>query len=129
MRAPAFLLLPALALPLALPATAGTGYDFTCTGPDGEYTDQISLGGGRAFEQITGYCHATGKFVHLSWKRKEAPPRPLQVWDPRTGEILTLYQMPECPAPVAPIRDIQELRNIPPCKGKEFKQRRGVMYD
>jgi hypothetical protein len=126
MKRPILLFLALSTIPLA---HAGAGYEFTCTGPDGEYKGHINLGGGRAFEQITGYCIATAKFVSLSWKRQESPPQPVQVWDPRSGETLSLYPVKECPAPVAPIRHVEELRNLPPCAGKEFRHRRGMMYD
>lgn len=124
-----FTLLIALSMGVVQSATAGVGYSFTCQGENGEYRGRIDLGGGRAFDQITGFCVATGRFVHLSWRRGEPAPPPMQVWNPRTGERLALYQVSDCPDPIVPIERIEELQRLPACGRGGFEYKADVMFD
>jgi len=57
------------------------------------------------FNQITGFCVETGKFVYLQWKRGEKKPEPMaKVWDSATGKMIELYKCPDCPQPFIPLR-------------------------
>jgi DNA-directed RNA polymerase subunit RPC12/RpoP len=95
--ASAILLVPALA------ARAGTSYPMKCTNCG--YASRVEIGGGRTFEQITGFCVETGKFVYLQWDRGTKKPEPMaKVWDSATGKTIPLYKCPDCPHPFIPLR-------------------------
>lgn len=94
--------LAALLLP-ALTAFAGTGYTMKCT--DCGYSSAVQMGGGRRFEQITGFCVDSMKFVYLRWTRGEKKPEPVaQVWDSASGKKIDLYKCPDCPKPFMPVQ-------------------------
>ena len=61
----------AILLISAMAAVAGTGYPMKCKNCG--FASDVLIGGGRDFEQVTGFCVESGKFVYLQWKRgKEA---------------------------------------------------------
>ena len=85
-------LLVALAIVLfpAMAAFAGMGYTMKCSNCG--YSSAVQVGGGRRFEQITGFCLDSMKFVYLRWNRGEKKPEPIaQVWDSATGEKIEVY--------------------------------------
>lgn len=95
--ASAILLVPALS------TFAGTDYPMKCTNCG--YASRVQIGGGKGFEQITGFCVETGKFVYLQWDRGTKPPQPMaKVWDSAIGKMIPLYRCPDCPDPFIPLR-------------------------
>ena len=98
-------LLAALAIVL-IPATAAlAGMSFPMKCQNCGYSCRVQIGGGRGFEQLTGFCVESGKFVYLQWKRGTKKPESLgQVWDSATGELTEVYKCPDCPKPFIPLR-------------------------
>lgn len=93
-----FFLAFATALFPTVTAFAGMGYSMKCTNCG--YASQVNIGGGMMFEQITGFCVDSMKFVYLRWNRGEKKPEPVaQVWDPMSGKKMDLYKCPDCPKP------------------------------
>lgn len=134
-----------VALMLGLAATAvyaGMGYHVKCQAEAGKqppgatakscgYETEVTFGGGMFFEQVTGYCRACKKFVYLRWTRPNAPlppnmkimpkPEPLgEVWDAKTGRVLTVYPCPHCQGPFAVIENKNELKHCPSCNKPHF---------
>jgi hypothetical protein len=82
---------------------AGTGYPMKC-GKCG-FEAEVLIGGGMMFEQMTGFCVESGKFVYLQWERGKKKPEPVaEVWDSSTGKTIELYKFPECPQPIMPLQ-------------------------
>jgi len=128
--------LMALALVLlpAVVAVAGTGYPMKCEHCG--FSSTVLIGGGKAFEQITGFCVESGKFVYLQWKRGTKKPDPVaKVWDSATGKTLELYKCPDCPHLFIPLRlkaadmDGPGFNRCPKCGKKTFKldKSKGIM--
>ncbi|MDP6637116.1 MAG: hypothetical protein QGG42_19630 [Phycisphaerae bacterium] len=97
------------------------------------YEAMVTIGGGMFSEQMTGYCRACKKFVHLHWTAKNLPPQmktrikvkphpiPLgEVWDARTGKILTIHACPKCKGPFLEIKEFDELKHCPACNKPHF---------
>lgn len=122
---------------------AGMGYTMKCNGvPDADgqpakescgYSTEVMFGGGMFFEQLTGYCRACKKFVHLSWTRPgavnnmpagmEVKPKPKalgEVFDATTGHVLSVYACPHCAGPFAEIKSQKDLKHCPSCLKGEF---------
>jgi hypothetical protein len=98
-------LLVALAIVLsqAMVALAGTGYTMKCSNCG--YSSAVQVGGGMRFEQITGFCVDSMKFVYLRWNRGEKKPEPItKVWDSASGEMIEVYKCPDCTKPFMPLR-------------------------
>ncbi len=114
---------------LPLSAAAGTQYSFSCLGPQGRFEGEVSLGGGRAFEQITGFCLSKNQFVYITWKRTDPAPTPIQVWNPNGGPLLMLYQSKDCPEPILPIRSIEQLDALPVCREGSLRFKSGILFD
>jgi predicted RNA-binding Zn-ribbon protein involved in translation (DUF1610 family) len=127
----AFVLVPAMA------ALAGMDYPMKCTNCG--YASRVQIGGGKGFEQITGYCPASKKFVYITWKRGEKKPEPMaKVWDSATGKTIDLYKCPDCGKPIIPLQtkevgpDSPGFDHCPRCGKQTFKvdAREGViMFD
>jgi hypothetical protein len=127
----AFILIPAMA------SFAGTGYPMKCT--DCGYSSQVRIGGGKRFDQITGYCPESKKFVYLTWKRGEKKPEPVaQVWDSATGKMIDLYKCPDCSKLFMPVQGTAADRSgpgfdcCPKCGKHTFKLEKGkgiLMFD
>ena len=127
------------ALALILPATAalaGTDYPMKCTNCG--YESHVQVGGGKLFEQLTGYCPETGKFVSLTWKRGTKKPEPMaKLWDSATGEWIEVYKCPDCSKPFIPLRlqnagrDDPGFDRCPKCGKHTFKvdKQRIMMFD
>jgi DNA-directed RNA polymerase subunit RPC12/RpoP len=101
-------LLVALAIVLfpAMAAFAGMGYTMKCSNCG--YSSAVQMGGGMRFEQITGFCVDSMKFVYLQWNRGEKKPEPVaQVWDSASGKKIDLYKCPDCPKPFMPLQATQ----------------------
>jgi hypothetical protein len=80
--------------------TAFAGMDYPMKCKNCGFTCRVKIGGGMGFNQITGFCVETGKFVYLQWKRGEKKPEPMaKVWDSATGKMIEVYKCPDCPQP------------------------------
>ena len=93
----------AIALIPSMSALGGTGYPMKCTSCG--YSAEIMIGGGKSFEQITGFCVHAMKFVYVTWERDTKEPEPMgTVWDSATGEKIKVYKCPDCAKPFMPLR-------------------------
>jgi len=124
---------------------AGTGYFMKCQAKPAKdaatgktpkpcgYESQVTFGGGMISEQVCGYCRACKKFVYLHWTRPNIPdglkahtkvrprPKPLgEVWDARTGKVLTIHACPHCKGPFLEIKNREELKYCPACNKPHF---------
>jgi hypothetical protein len=99
------------------------------------YESSVTFGGGMFFDQICGYCRSCKKFVYLNWTRENLPqemkarmrikvtprPKPLgEVWDCRTGEVLTIHACPHCKGPFLEIKKRDDLNHCPACNKAHF---------
>jgi len=98
-----------------------------------EYESQVTFGGGMFFNQITGYCCSCKKFVYLSWTKENLPaemkdrikhkprPKPLgEIWNSKTGEVMTVYACPKCKGPFLEIKKLSDLKHCPVCNKSHF---------
>jgi hypothetical protein len=121
---------------------AGSVYELACENKECHYSDHVSFGGGRLFDQITGYCVSNGKFVYLIWDREQIPKEiPTEriskskpssighIWLPSTGQYIPLYRSKDCPKPFAPINSVEELKFCPKCKQPTLKSKLSLFYD
>ena len=123
-------LLAALAIVIlpAMAALAGTIYPMKCTNCG--YSAEVQMGGGMRFEQITGFCADSMKFVYLRWNRGEKKPEPIaQVWDSASGEKIDVYKCPDCPKAFIPLRGKQtealSFDHCPKCGKQTFQVDKG----
>ena len=125
----------ALAAFLALGATTygGDGYPMKCQSKPCGYETYVTFGGGMLASQITTYCRSCKKFVYLTWTRENLPaqlkgtvksrprPKPLgEVWDSRTGAVLTVHACRTCKGPVLEIKSLADLKCCPKCSKPGF---------
>jgi hypothetical protein len=97
------ILLTALIIIPAITAFAGTDYPMQCSNCG--FESHVQVGGGKLFEQLTGFCPETGKFVYLTWKRGAKKPEPFaKLWDSASGKMIEIYKCPDCPQPFLPLR-------------------------
>lgn len=118
----------------ALATLAGMSYPMKCDHCG--YSTRVVVGGGRLFEQITGYCPGDKKFVSITWKRDEKKPAPMaRVWDASTGKTIDLYKCPDCGKPFIALEvkdtdvDGPGFDHCPRCGHKTFKlnKEEGIM--
>lgn len=130
-----------LTMMLSVSAFAGEGVSMKCgAAAAGEKTDKgcgyeemVTFGGGMRFEQITGYCRACKKFVHVRWTRDGIPeslrppggpkekPEPLgEIWDASTGATHTVHACPGCEGPFVEIKGPKDLTHCPKCNEPHF---------
>ena len=127
----------AILLISAMAAFAGTGYPMKCQNCG--YSTRVMIGGGIGFEQLTGFCVESGKFVYLKWDRGTKKPEPIaKVWDSATGQMIEVYKCPDCPKPFIPLRHKAADRNgpgfdhCPKCGKQTFKVDKAegiIMFD
>ena len=98
-----------------LSATAADIVELKCSNESCGYKGNVTIGGGRMFNQLTGYCARDKEFVHLQWKRGEATPDLIKAWDPKTGQTVELFKCSKCSDPVLSIRNAKELTHCPKC--------------
>ena len=121
-------------------AYAGAAYSFQCLNKDCAFKTDVNFGGGFVIEQMTGYCVDCKEFVYLRWARKGKepvrkglnpdPPAPVaHIWNPSTGEILSLYACPKCTKPFLPIKDVKDLTHCPRCAKDTIKLTGEGFYD
>jgi len=111
-------------------ARAGTGYDLRCEDAKCGFTASIGIGGGRMFEEATGYCPKCAKVVSVTWKR-EGKPRsaPARFWDALTGRLREIFRCQSCQGPFVKIEQIEDFKHCPKCGKASLKARRTVLYD
>jgi hypothetical protein len=120
---------------------AGDGYFVKCNSEKCGFDRLVVFGGGKRFEQLTGYCDHCQEFVSLAWTRedsafsitddqKKVRPTPIaKIWDSRTGNHLTLYPCPKCTKPFAEIQKQEDLKYCPKCNKAEPKKELGLAVD
>lgn len=113
---------------LAAMAWAGTQYEIRCTNETCGFQATVGFGGGKGFEEATGFCVACGEFVSVFWDRGERGPEPVRIWDPAEGEIL-LYKCPKCGKPFLPFKDPHQMKNCPKCKQATLTFEERMLYD
>ena len=110
-------------------AFAGYIREVICSDVDCDFKSNVSFFGGKGYDKITGYCVACGKFVYLTWRRRENPPLPsAKIWNPLTGEIELLYPCPDCKNSFLPINNINQLKYCPKCKKKTITSTQGITH-
>ena len=125
----------AIAIIPSMGARAGTGYTLTCTNCG--YQAEIAIGGGKDFEQITGFCVHSKKFVYLTWKHGTKRPEPAaEVWDSATGETIKVYKCPDqdCGKLFIPLREVRRraepgLDHCPKCGKQTLQSKMTSCYD
>ena len=132
-----FLVALAIVLIPSMAAFAGMGYFMKCTNCG--YSSDVQIGGGRRFEQITGFCVDSMRFVYLRWNRGAKRPQPIAtVWDAATGEKIEVYKCPDCTKPFIPLRvkaattEGPGFDHCPKCGKKTFQvdKKKGIIaYD
>jgi len=118
-----------LTLGLASLLIAGTTYELTCTNKACKHIASLSLGGGRAFAEASGYCSKCANFTSIQWKRGTPEPDPIKVWNPATGDTLTLHKCPKCTTPFIVIPKIEDVRRCPKCNQPGLQAKPGIMFD
>ena len=109
---------------------AGATYEVTSESKGEKTVYEVSFGGGFLFEQFTAYDPETKKFVYLTWKRGENPPKPAGViWDHKTGKNIELYKFPEAKQALPIIPGIGHLLTCPITGSKNLKKEVTIMYD
>jgi hypothetical protein len=115
-------------------AFAGAELKFTCENPACKFEAKCKSGGGKLFEQLTGYCCVCKKFVSISWNRKDTPPRNLKtVWVPQDlpGQA-NLFPCPACTNYVYEFQTDGSSTNrfsCPQCKHHTLKKETLMFYD
>ena len=111
-------------------ANAGTEYEVRCEEAKCGFVTTIGIGGGRMFEEASGYCGKCAKSVSVTWKRDEKPrPAPVRFWDAITGGMREIFRCKTCQGPFVKIEQIEELKHCPKCGKESLKAKLTVMYD
>jgi hypothetical protein len=100
---------------LMLKATfAGTGYDLRCEDAKCGFTASIGIGGGRMFEEASGYCPKCAKVVSVTWKRDGKPKSaPVRFWDALTGGLREIFRCQKCQGPFVKVEQIEGSSTAP----------------
>ncbi len=107
-----FIIVSILALATA-GAKAGTLYELKCVQPDCDFLSVISLGGGRKFDQASGYCQQCRSIVSVEWNR-DSGERPLSaVWDAISGGLREVFSCPDCKKGVLAVEEIEDFAIVP----------------
>lgn len=119
-----------LVLLLSGSASAGTGYDVRCENAKCGFTTSIGIGGGRMFEEASGYCAKCAKCVSVTWKRDTKPKTaPVRFWDAVVGRVREIFRCKTCEGPFVKIEQIEEMKYCPKCGKESLKAKRTIMYD
>ena len=123
-----FIIVSILALATA-GAKAGTLYELKCVQPDCDFLSVISLGGGRKFDQASGYCQQCRSIVSVEWNR-DSGERPLSaVWDAISGRLREVFSCPDCKKGVLAVEEIEDFRHCPKCRKAGIKTTLKLMFD
>lgn len=111
-------------------ARAGTRYEVKCETAKCGFTTAIGIGGGRMFEEASGYCQKCARNVSVTWKRGQKPRAlPLRIWDALTGRIREVFHCPDCKAPFIALEQIEDMKFCPKCGKESLKGKRTLLYD
>jgi hypothetical protein len=126
-----FLLIPVAGLLLsASTALGGNIYRVTSHDGDREVTYEVQFGGGRLIDRFTAFDPEEKKFVYLTWKRQEQPPKPaMKIWDHQSRETISLYAFPNAKHPLPVIPSIEAMKVCPITGDKNFKAKLHVIVD
>ena len=120
----------ALVALMAVPAWAGTEYDVSCSDAKCGFVTSIGIGGGKKFDQASGYCKKCDKAVSVTWKRDREPmPSQLRFWDPLAGQLRAIFDCPKCKTPFVMIDQIEDLKHCPKCGKPTLTAKRTRLYD
>jgi hypothetical protein len=102
----------------AAAATAGEAGIVSCATPGCDYHENLKIGGGMKSPSLTGYCRSTKKFVRVK----------LKSWE---GYRETVPACPDCPEPILPIYDGDQVSQIPcpKCGNLTLHYKRTLMFD
>jgi hypothetical protein len=107
---------------------AGKAYELICKSCG--YKAEVRFGGGKQFDQLTGFCVQCGDFVYIRWGRNEKKPEPLgRVWNPATGESSPVYACPECGRPFLAISSIHDMKHCPKCDKETLESKLKMIID
>lgn len=107
---------------------AGKAYELICKSCG--YKAEVEFGGGKQFDQLTGFCVECDDFVYIRWKRDEKKPEPLGwVWNPATGESSPVYECPECGKPFLAISSIHDVKHCPKCRKETLESKLKMIID
>ncbi len=111
-------------------ARAGTRYEVQCATKECGFTTSIGIGGGRMFEEASGYCKKCDQVVAVTWKRETSPkPLPVRFWDSLAGKVREIFICPKCRDRYAKIDDIDDFTHCPKCGKKSLRAKRTLLYD
>jgi hypothetical protein len=117
-------------------AFAGSELKFTCENPECKFQAKCKSGGGKLFEQLTGYCCTCKKFVSISWNRKDTPPQNLKtIWVPQDLSLPGHANLFPCPACTNYVYEFQtdgsptNRFSCPQCKHHTLKKETLMFYD
>jgi DNA-directed RNA polymerase subunit RPC12/RpoP len=111
-------------------ARAGTQYEVKCSDEKCSFASSLGIGGGRKFEQASGFCKKCDKMVSVTWTRGEKrQPMILSFWDALTGEVREIFKCPKCGVPFVSIDQIEELKHCPKCGKDSLKSKMTILYD
>lgn len=115
---------------LSGPVFAGSMYEVTAKMGDKKIIYKIKFGGGKLFDQYTAFDPASGKFVYLSWPRKEEAPKPVSsIWDYETGREIQLFNFPNVKNPLPVIPSMDAMKFCPKTGDRDFTSKRIMFYD
>jgi len=124
------LLALAVAVLVAVSASAGTIYEVTATDGKEKVTYRVKFGGGKSLRQWTAFDPKSKTFVYLTWTDTEAIPEPVAtIWDHKTGETVKLYKFPKADSPLPVIPTIDAMKVCPLTGDKDFAKKRVGNYD
>lgn len=109
---------------------AGTRYEVTCGEPKCQFSTLIDLGGGRLFEQESGWCGKCGKTVSTTWKRdSKRGPSFVRFWDSLTGRERSLFKCTDCGSSVVAMEAVHDFKHCPKCGKPSLKHKVAILFD
>ncbi|MBN8420169.1 MAG: hypothetical protein J0L73_14730 [Verrucomicrobia bacterium] len=109
---------------------AGSLYEVRCETSMCGFKTTLGIGGGRLFDQASGYCWKCGKTASVTWKREqEKSPLHLKFWDALCGRMREVFTCPTCKGPFVMIEQIEDMKHCPKCGKTSLKTKLTVMYD
>lgn len=115
---------------MAVSAHAGSLYEVRCTTAECGFVARIGIGGGRKFEEASGYCTKCEKVASVTWPRGEKPETaPVRFWDGLVGRLREVFRCKTCHAPFVKLEAPEELKFCPKCGKESLKAKRTILYD
>ena len=111
-------------------AHAGTAYEVHCENAKCGFTTSIGIGGGRMFEEASGYCAKCSAMVSVTWKRDDKPKSLLaRFWDSITGQTREIFRCKTCQGPFVKLEQIEDFKHCPKCGKASLKAKQTILYD